>query len=125
MLKLKTIRLYPTLFDLDVVVGGNQREVDEVFLTRYGLTEKTSPNECMTLYTGTDCELKRTKRIVVRLQSLSRKIIEHECIHVLWHLSQESNIEICYESQEWQACFIEYVIGEIINPKGYEPYPTI
>lgn len=122
MLKLKTIRLHPTLFDLDVVVGGNQRQVDEVFLRRYGLKEQTGKNECMTLYTGTDCELKCTKRIVVRLQSLSRKIIEHECIHVLWHLSQESNIEICYESQEWQACFIEYVIGEITNKNNYVNY---
>ena len=118
MSKLKTFRLYPTLFYIDVFVCSKIKR--KYLKKRYGLKESIKPNECGTIYSSKKSELKGIKRFYICLESTEYdNIIIHEIVHLLWHLSKEMNIELKYESQEWQANFFEMVFNEIKNKNGW------
>lgn len=112
-MKFKRIRLYPTLFNLEVWVGKN--DTAALFSKYYGASveyyerEMTSSNYVVVINS------KRTKykTIVMQLSSLNKSIIVHESYHVLKEVSNITGLEM--DNQEWCAYFLEYLFDEIIK----------
>lgn len=124
-MKLKTIRIYPSEWDLDVIVGGTKKDLENISKKRYGLTyDFPVHNECTSIDSSKDSELKGRRGVVIILKSFNKAIIVHEIIHAIWHLSMYIGLEICYESNEWQALLAEYLFDEITNKEGYKTYDS-
>lgn len=125
MLLNKTIKLEPTHWNLDVIVGTDLDQIAEYFTTRYGPPKEdhrkhAHGNWVTTMESSEESELKGENRIVLKLEDLKNKgIIIHELIHVLFHLQNKTAIEISYESQEWIAIFMERTWNELCRP-NYE-----
>jgi hypothetical protein len=124
---LKTIRLYPTLFSVDVWICTDLEELSKCFNIRYGATSdyylgQLSPNQTMRIDSTDNSELNGLRTIVVNLQNYDNAVIIHEIIHVIWYLSKLTGIEINRKSQEWQAYFVEYLFTEITKSEDYKEY---
>ena len=121
-MKFKEIKLLPTLFTLDVFITNNVNKLVPIFEKRYGLTlqdmEGTQINEVSIIDSGKKSELKGHTRICLIMGSFNIGTIIHEMQHIIWKLSKLTNIELNYDSQEWQACFMEYLYSEIMK-KNY------
>jgi len=50
------------------------------------------------------------------------KILVHELIHVLWHVAKKSELDMNFDSQEWQAYFVEYLFTEL---KDFKKIPIL
>jgi hypothetical protein len=105
---------------LDVFVGGTYDQLNEVFKARYGVEYDDTDNCVYSIESSMESELKGYKRIVMRLQSFDISVMVHELLHVLWHGSKWIGYEMKFESQEWQACMIEYLYTECKDRKTYE-----
>lgn len=124
-MKLKTIKLLPTDFYLDVWVGGSVATLAKAFAKRYGASveyykEDMGINSLSTINTTNESELKGHTRFVMILQRKNNKVIVHEILHLLWHMNKRIGLEMSFESQEWQACMFDYVYAEIIDKYGYQ-----
>lgn len=131
--KFKSIRLFPTLFYLDVILVEELIEENKLLLVdylhkRYGASKeyyledeesgKSLNYVCM--ITSTDkAEVEGTK-VLLRLTELNPDIVVHEVIHILWKMNQLCDLEINESSEEWQAYTAEYLFSEILNNEGYE-----
>lgn len=117
----KVVDLHPfNEWKLDVFVGGGYKQLNEIFKTRYGLEYDGNDNCVCSIESGIDSELKGHKRIVMRLQSFDTAIMVHELLHVLWHGSRWIGYEMKYDSQEWQACMIEYLYVQCKDRNTYD-----
>ncbi len=121
MILLKQIKIHPSEWHLDIIVGKNKKEINEFCKKRYGLDDfYDMPNECSSIDSGKDSSLKGERRVVILLEKLSNKpVIVHELIHALWHLTKRIGYEMGYDSQEWQAILYEYLYTETVDKKGY------
>lgn len=126
-MKIKTIRIYPSVWTLDVILSSKKKEYEIISQKRYGLVnDNINFNECNSIDTGKDCELKGRRIIVVSFKNLKDKsTIVHELIHVLWHASQYIGYSMTYDSQEWQALLFEYLYKEVLDKNGYKDYEHI
>jgi hypothetical protein len=105
---------------LDVFVGGKESQLNEIFKSRYGL-EYDGTEDCVySIESGTESELKGHKRIVMRVQSFDAAIMVHELLHVLWHGSKWIGYEMKYQSQEWQACMLQYLYNQCKDRNTYD-----
>ena len=109
------------MWHLDVIVSKNIQLVNRFCKHRYGINDYwDGKNECCTVQSGKDSEVKGHKRIVIVLESLNDKgIIVHELIHAIWYASKQIGYEMNYDSQEWQAVLFEYLFTEVTNRKDY------
>lgn len=113
-MKLKEIPLYPTKFFLDLWVSDDHELLSKRFSERYGAAsdyyyEELSPNGVCTIESGKDTELKGETRIVMNIAEINHLVIVHEANHVLFHLSKQCGLEICWNSQEWTSYMLEYL----------------
>lgn len=125
-MKTKIIELLPSRWTLDVIVSRSEEDVRNHLLGNYGIHEEyvydggKHVNSVVTISTGLDTKYKGESRVLLILESNNKPhIVVHEIIHVLWHLSKHSGIDMHYHSQEWQAMMAEYLFTEITNSKGY------
>lgn len=124
---LKTIRLYPTLFEVDIWLCNNLDNLSKAFNNRYGASieyykEETYQNQCGTIDSKDNSELKGRKQIVINLDEFNITVLYHELIHVLYHLSKITHLETTYDAQEWIAYFNEYLGTEALKIKDYKEY---
>jgi hypothetical protein len=124
-MKLKTIKLLPTDFYLDVWIGGSVTTLSEAFSKRYGASveyykESLGINSLQTINSTLQSELKGETRFVMLLQTKKNQVIVHEILHLLWHMHKRIGLEMTFDSQEWQAWMFDYVYSEIIDKYGYQ-----
>lgn len=123
MIKLKTIKLPPTLFKLDLLYYDNDpdqmKELQEFFYERYGVREPEEEfwykNHLSTIDTGEGSELKGHTRLVMLITQPKAKVVVHECVHALFHLSQCTGVNINHQAQEWCALFTENLFEDIVS----------
>jgi len=122
MIKFKEIRLCPTHHILDVWITDTPDSLNNIFMKRYGMTDKElenepiNSNECMLLYSDKESDLQSEKRFVMILENNKDvQIIIHEITHLKYQLSGETGIEITKDSQEWQAYFMDYIAEQILK----------
>lgn len=126
MIKIAVVEVPMTLFKIDVIIGGNKKEYHYLYKKRYGLDVNfDGENECCTVYSGHDSELKGEKRFCLKLQrhpKVITTIFIHELWHLIWQISIEiSDIKLTKKTQTWGACFIETIAENILSAK-YEKY---
>lgn len=123
-MKTKTIRIYPSIWEMDIVIGGTKKQLETYSEQRYGLKEDPiTHNECITITSSKESELKGKTQFCICLKSLKDKgILVHEIVHLIWHIGESIGYKIVYDSQEWQAVLFEYIYNEILNHEGYEIY---
>jgi len=119
-MKFKEIRLYPSLFYLDVFISKDLGLLQKIFKKRYGLKKcdfkGTQINEVATIDSDKKSILKGETRIYTIIGSIKKHdIIVHEINHVLDHLNRLTNIDINESSTEWKSMFLEYLFTEIIK----------
>lgn len=120
----KTIELLPTLFKVDVWVGKDLKKLSEIFSRQYGASadiyeEMLSSNFVCDVFGKKGSKLGEEVRIVMVLEGFSPSVLAHESVHVCWHLSNLSGVELNYESQEWNACMMEMIMRECLNKTEY------
>ena len=119
MIKFKEIRLYPSEFTLDVYVTDNVSLLRDAFIAKYGANEAflsiMHTDMSIQFETSSEASCKGNRVFVLILSSLDTHIVFHELMHLLWQFSELSGVELCSESQEWQALFIEYITLEILK----------
>lgn len=118
------IDLLPSLWKLDVWVGGTSKDLAVLFNKRYGASveyynEEYHPDRCMTVSSTNDSELKGRTQIVVQLYSFDVGVVLHEINHAVWHFSKASGVEINHDSQEWQTLMLEYLFEKARHRKNY------
>jgi len=117
----KIVDLHPfNEWKLDVFIGGNYKQLNEIFKARYGVEYDDTDNCVYSIESAMESELKGHKRIVMRLQSFDTAIMVHELLHVLWHGSKWIGYEMNFNSQEWQACMIEDLYNQCKDRATYE-----
>ena len=118
---LKTIRLYPTQFECDIWICGDMNHLDKCYHKRYGIgfidNDTKGDAECSRIESAKTSEIGAEKRIALAFSKYDHTHFAHESVHCLNHLSHWTNIEIGFNSQEWNAYFIEYVFSECIDKK--------
>ncbi len=127
MVKLKEIQLHPTDWKIDVwwynVNQESTDKLDKLMTARYGIpyTEDIDGGSFVSsVDTTTKSKLKGTSRIVCVLSSLDIRIVVHESVHLMYRASSRIGYEINKDSQEWQACLMEYIVHEILDRKSYK-----
>ncbi len=110
----KTIKLYPTLFELDFYLSDNREDLIQPFIEKYGMDQsyweqELSPNASYII----DCDL--GARLVITMSKMDIAVLVHEVSHILDKLSKLTGLELGKESSEWKAYFMEYVVRELIN----------
>lgn len=123
-MKIKEIRVYPSIWYLDVIVADNQKDLDYISKKRYGIKDDPIlPNECSSIDSSKKSELKGERRVVISIKSLDDvETIVHELIYAIWHLARYIGYEIDYDTQEWQAVLYEYLYKEALDKNGYVKY---
>jgi len=122
MLYFKTIRLEPTNWSLDVIVGTDADQIATFCAARYGYSkeyhEEDADGDWVSRFDSKeDSELKGERRIIMKLRDLKNKgIMIHELMHVLFYLEKATAIEINWSSQEWVAIFMERTWNELCRP---------
>ena len=121
-MKFKEIKIQPSLWTLDVIVGGSQKKVNKFCKKRYGINDYAeAKNECSIVDTHKKSQLKGARRIVIIMESLKdKRCVVHELIHAMWMLAKGIGYEMNYNTQEWQAVLFEYLYAEILDKKGYK-----
>jgi hypothetical protein len=118
-MKFKEIRLYPSVFTLDVYVVDDASKLTDLFEERYGADEDfiltLHTNLCLSFDTDVNSELKGNRVFVIIFDEIRPNIVSHELIHLMWQLSEVIGIELNTHSQEWQALFMEYLTSEILK----------
>jgi hypothetical protein len=129
MIRFKEIRLFPTLFYLDVFIIEPYKEDDEknnllreklskLMSDRYGAAKQYYYNELEsinwvnTIKTTDTSIVKSERRIVLVIEPKIVNLI-HENVHVLHHLSEMTGLETDHNSTEWNAYFLQYLFEEI------------
>ena len=122
-MKFKEIKIQPSLWTLDVIVGGSQKKVNKLCKKRYGIGDymDSEKDECSEVQTHKKSELKGERRIVIIIASLKdKRAVVHELIHAMWMFAKAIGYEMNYNTQEWQAVLYEYLFHEILDKKGYK-----
>jgi predicted SprT family Zn-dependent metalloprotease len=57
------------------------------------------------------------------MEDFDNKVIAHELIHVMWHFAEECNLEMNYNSQEWQAILFEYLFTQCQFDNSFTQLP--
>jgi hypothetical protein len=125
-MKLKTIILYPTNWQLDVWIGT--QSMAECFHKRYGASTEYYTNQMIDNEIGTcgqinstaKSELKGRYQIVVTLHHFDLDVLVHELSHAFDRLCKSVKLE--NDSTEWKACMIEYMFKECRKKKDYKTY---
>ncbi len=125
--KLRTIKMNPTGFAVDVWKATDIDDLSKCFEKRYGKNKEYYKDTinydcCMTISSKQKSELKGKTRIVVVILHDKPHIVVHELFHALFHLSNVSGAEIKYKSQEWGASMIERLYKKAQKNKRYREY---
>ena len=61
------------------------------------------------------------------LMAISRKsstgMIVHESTHMLWQIAEQRGLSLTYESQEWQAYMLQFIVSKVLEKyKQYEDW---
>jgi hypothetical protein len=117
IIKFKEIKIQPTNWYLDVIICKDKHKIAQFMHKRYGASVEYYEDELFTEFVSTisstyKSECNGRKRIVMVLYDMNRGILVHELVHVLWHFSKNSGVNMCYDSQEWQAILFEYLYNE-------------
>jgi len=117
----KVIRLVPANWHLDVFLGGTKDERNELMLSLFGIPDElpNADDYVHVMQSTKRAQYKGHKRIILVVEKLDAKVVVHEMMHVLWRANVLIGYEMNYESQEWQATFMEYLFVEIMDKKGY------
>lgn len=124
----KTIPLLPTHFSLDVLITNKEKTAIKFQHKEYGLSKESlkkegqQVNTVATIDSQKKSKYKGERRICLILEGFKPAIVVHELIHVLWHLSKYSGLDINYNSQEWQALFMEQLYVQIMDKSNYKKY---
>lgn len=127
-IRFKEIKLYPTRWKLHAFYidekynsneysKGTRMDLSIILNKKYGADQEyyfenaETINTVQVLESTKNSEMKG-ERIIVMIINPELKILVHELIHVLYELSNYSAIETNYKSQEWIACFNEYLFEE-------------
>lgn len=124
-MKLATIKIPLTLFEVDIVVGGSKDEYSKLLQKRYGLSEvesdESDPNECSTIASSANSDLGGRIQFVLKLDKMPNKnmpVFVHELWHLMWHISNTiGDIKLNKDTQSWGACMIEELFNLITNAK--------
>lgn len=121
----KSIRLYPSEFEVDVWIGKDRDLLAENFHKRYGASvdyykEELRDNAVQVLRATMKSELKGDKVIVMNVESLDLGILIHELNHIYYHLCSILHITLHHESQEWHSYMLEYLYEETKDIKTYK-----
>lgn len=129
---LKSFRLYPTLFYVDVWVCNNNERISEMFSEMYGASKDyyyDHFNEngrirdyCTSIIATKESKLKGEQRLIVVLQSFDKSVITHEAHHVLCLLSDITGVELGIKAQEWGAYMVEYIYSQCIDIDSFSVY---
>lgn len=119
MPKFKQIKLIPSEFILDVWIGRNY-DVLNKYNKFYNLTGEDmigkTENWVDTIYFLPKNGKRNTTRICLKITSLqNKKVLVHEIIHILWHLSTVVGYKMVNDSQEWQAVLADWIYTEILK----------
>jgi len=116
-MKYKEIRIYPSVWTMDVIISNSEKDLKNISEKRYGIFDDPIMfNQCCSIHSEKKGELNCEKRVVLSLKSLKdKKTIVHELIHAIWHISEYVGYEMSYNTQEWQAVLFEYLYDEILK----------
>lgn len=123
MIRVKEIKLEPSEWYLDYYIvdepyAGNfcskesRQKLSSFFEKRYGADREYyfeqfhEINTVLTISSTKESEMSGETRIVMIINP-DVKTLVHELVHVLHHFSNNSGIELSYDSQEWQAILTE------------------
>ena len=109
----------PTLFTLHVIACDDNEHSMQFIKNNYKLVDGTEIYNCDDV-SGDWVEtvlLDGERIILAKFTNLKdREVFAHELVHVKYHLHEMTNIELTKHSQEWEACFTEYLFKQMITP---------
>ena len=125
-MKLKTIPLFPTDWQLDVWIG--HKNMAECFHKRYGASVEYYKNEerdndvgtCGQINSTIQSELRGRFQVVVTVRNFDLNILIHELSHAFDKLCDAVKLES--NSTEWKACMMEYMFKEARKINDYKEY---
>lgn len=132
-IKYKEIRVYPSDFIMDVVEAPKEdsKEMIEFLKERYSInTDEFFDSHqtwdfCATIEPGTKNKVKNQIRVLLCVDNLDRAdIVVHELVHALYRISDFLQLEVHYDSQEWQAVLMEFLFKEIYTVKGWKEWKS-
>lgn len=125
MIKLKEIRLFPSVWYLDVYVIENKDDapfLHEILSRRHGNPPKfykkhTDIDATHLLESTIESELAETRVVVIYDGDIITLV--HELLHVIWYFGNCTGAKITKETQEWQALLYEYLYSECTSKEGW------
>ena len=122
---LKSIRLYPTLFHVDVWICSDLDLLANQFSRRYGASveyykEDLELNSTQDIKPTANSELKGDYTIVVNMQKLDLPTLVHELNHVFYHLLKIIGVKISMDNSEWHSYMLEYLYEETKDIKTFK-----
>lgn len=122
-MKIAEVKVPMTDFRVDIIVGGSKKEYSIFQQKRYGIPEieadDCNENECCTMETSKESELKGEKRFLLKLKVMPKRnlpVFVHELWHLMWHISGTiTDFELNKETQMWAANMFEALFVDIIK----------
>lgn len=122
MLYFKIIQLVPTMFKLHVISCDDDEHTEFFLREHYTEIEKGQFDEEFDGDWVASLKHEGKTVIVAKFENLKdHGAFVHEITHVKHRLSYHAGVELNYHSQEWEACFTEYIYNEICKP-NYEKF---
>jgi len=120
-----SIRLYPTLFHVDVWICSDLDVIASHFNKRYGSSteyykEDLRNNSTQDIKPTKDSELKGDYTIVVNIDKLDFGVLIHELNHAYYHLCEIIGAKTNKESSEWHSYMLEYLFNECKSLDKFE-----
>lgn len=112
-MKIETFLIPPTDFTITVIISRSIEKARKYIMDSFiDIHEIGKENIQLNMVARFAC-LENGSNIVMTLKSKNPAVATHEIIHVLWHIGDMANLEMNYDSQEWQAYLAEYLMNKI------------
>lgn len=119
MVKIKEIKLLPSLWTLDVLYSKLIPEIEKVAFEYYEINHDYFGDKCINSVTKAWSFKDNQNRIIMFIDSKRPGLITHELVHVLWRFADSVYLEINIDTQEWQAQLHEYLFNEIVDKSNW------
>lgn len=127
-MKISEIPIPMTGFKVDIVIGGSKDDYSMLQQKRYGFTKEeaddSSENECCTMRSGKDSELKGEIRFLLKLKVMPKRnlpVFIHELWHLMWHISNViTDFKLNKETQTWAANMFESLFEGVMGAEYRE-----
>lgn len=115
---LKTIKLLPTSWSVDIWLYEKKGELAKKFHKRYGASiehyeEEYLQDAVFVLSSTKKSELKGVSQIVCIVTDKREKVLLHELNHVVYSLFFQIGISDYPTNQEWHSYYLEYLFEEV------------